>query len=239
MDNIIKFLKETSEKSYALIKDLKKEISFKGEKDFLTNCDLEVEKFFIDEIKKNFKDASIISEEFNSKAEKTKEYFVIDPIDGTANFSTNSVAWGIQSAYLVDGECMACCIYMPDLNRMYTAQKGKGAFMNGEKITVTVPKEKSHSIVSIGDHVLSKPEKIIELQKEVARVRLFGAACYEFTEIARGSTNAHIGFSNHPWDLEPGMLLCREAGGKIYETEKMHIVASDDKTLNVLKKIFE
>jgi len=238
MDKILDFLVSTSKSAYQKIKGFEKELSFKGKKDFLTNCDLEVERFFIEEIKKHYPKASIVSEEFNADVKKTKECFIVDPIDGTANFSSGSACWGIQSAYVQDGECLVACIYLPALDRLYTAIKGEGAFLNAEKITISKETKIENSIVSVGDMVLKHPEKVSQLVDKVARVRLFGAACYEFSEVARGATNGHLGFGSLSWDIEPGILLCLEAGAAVHRTDDIHIVACNENMLNCLKEIF-
>ena len=98
-DLILRFLIETVKEAYIQIKDIEKEVSIKGTRDFVTNCDLLVEKYIIGKMKKEFPDIEILSEEFNFDKEKTKRYFVIDPIDGTINFASGLDIWGLQVAY--------------------------------------------------------------------------------------------------------------------------------------------
>ena len=83
---MINFLSDIVKEAYLQIKDIKKEISIKGEKDYVTNCDLIIEKYIINKMKEKFPDITIISEEFNYDKEKSEKYFTIDPIDGTINF---------------------------------------------------------------------------------------------------------------------------------------------------------
>ena len=121
---ILEFLIETSKKAYEQIKDIKKEVSIKGSRDFLTNCDLLVEKYIIGEMRKKYPDVEIISEEFNFDKKKTKQFFVIDPIDGTINFASGLDMWGIQSAFIENEKIIASCLYFPKLNKLFTAQRG-------------------------------------------------------------------------------------------------------------------
>lgn len=85
---MIDFLSGIVKEAYLQIKDIEKEISIKGEKDYVTNCDLIIEKYIINKLKEKFPEITVISEEFNYHKKKSEKYFTIDPIDGTINFAS-------------------------------------------------------------------------------------------------------------------------------------------------------
>ena len=97
---MVNFLSEIVKDAYIQIKDIKKEISVKGEKDYVTNCDLIIEKYIINKIQEKFPDITIISEEFNYDKEKCEKYFTIDPIDGTINYVAQNTPWDIEPGLL-------------------------------------------------------------------------------------------------------------------------------------------
>ena len=107
------FLTTTMKNAYLQIENVAIKSNFSNN-DYVTNCDLIIEKYIIDKIKNTYPDISIMSEELN-KQDVNGTYFVVDPIDGTANFSTNLDLWGIQMAYIEDNDCKVSSIYFPKL----------------------------------------------------------------------------------------------------------------------------
>ena len=101
----------------------------------VTNFDYKVETFINNEIKMNYPDFDIVSEEFNSDNKLTDNCFTVDPIDGTVNFANNVPLWAIQVACIKSGETSSAVIYLPKLNELYYADES-GAYMNGVKIKI-------------------------------------------------------------------------------------------------------
>ena len=109
-------------------------VKAKGKKgDLVTNFDFEIEKFIIAEINKEYKNFTIVSEEFNKDATLQDNCFTIDPIDGTINFAHNIPLWGIQVGLIREGKTCAAVIFLPKLNELYSADE-TGAYLNGKKI---------------------------------------------------------------------------------------------------------
>ena len=112
------------------------EINAKGnDGDLVTNFDYEVENFIISQIKANYPEFDIVSEEFNSGGKLTENCFVIDPIDGTITFAHGCPDWAIQVACVKNYQTVAAVIYLPKLNEFYCADES-GAYLNGKKIKV-------------------------------------------------------------------------------------------------------
>jgi len=232
---ILEFLTKTVKEAYLQIKDIEKEISKKGIKDYVTNCDLLVEKYIIKQINANYPNIEILSEEFNCDKEKTKKYFVIDPIDGTKNFISGLNIWGIQVAYVENDETLVSCLYYPELDSIIKSVKDIGTFVNDEKVKVKEYKGLENSLISIDTKYNSKKYKFCEeINKTISGVRNFGAPCFGFGMVAQGSIDGYCILQNTPWDIEPGLLACKEAGAKVYRDDFCTIVANSEEIIKVV-----
>lgn len=221
MTKELEFLINISKAAGALITE-NMEVFQKGENDLVTNFDLEVEKYLIKQIKENFPNFDIISEEFNPNGKLTENCFVIDPIDGTINFANNFPLWAIQLACVKNGKTCAAVIYVPKLNELFYADEG-GAFLNGKKISVSnFPKEKIIFANEGKDRVLYN----IEISKSVTHVRITGSAAISFASVAAGRFGANLFTRDNPWDYIPGTYICKMAGAKIIDKKECHIAAS-------------
>lgn len=227
-------------RAYKKIKNLDKEVALKGSKDLLTTADLTVEKFLITQINKFMPNVPIISEEYNFDKKTSKEYFTIDPIDGTINYANGLDIWGIQVAYINNFEKQVAVIYFPKLKKIYSAIKDKDAFLKNKKICVNNT-SLENGIVGI-DFSKANPKNFDiakNISKEVMRTRNLGAACFGFSMVAEGSIIAYILFQNTVWDIDPGYLLCKEAGAYIERNEVYTIAANTKETLDTLKNILK
>ena len=233
---ILDFLTATVKNAYLQIKDLEKEVSLKGTKDYVTNCDLIVEKYIIGQIKTNYPDIDILSEEFNFDKEKTTKYFVIDPIDGTINFASGLDIWGIQVAYVENEKTIASVMYYPKMNLIIESILGEGTYVNNTRKKVKEYKDSENSLIAFDFSRANEKNYIAykETSKKIMRVREFGAACYGFGMVANGSIDGYCILQNTPWDIEPGLLACKEAGAKYYRDDFCTIVANSDKIINVM-----
>ncbi len=214
------------------------EVSAKAEFDVVTNVDKAIELFFAEELKKEFPDDALLGEEFSSQQEARGRTWILDPIDGTYNFSIGSPLYGVQAAFMENGEVVASVIYLPKFGELYEATKGGGAFCNGVRLSVS-DREVSRSIVSFGDWSHPLPANAWEISRmmqnaytSIARLRMYGAACVDFTNLASGKTEGVVLLTQNKWDLCPGMLLAQEAGalllspdGEPYTFEARGIVA--------------
>lgn len=240
-DVILKFLQETVKEAYIQMKDMEKEVSIKGSRDFVTNCDYLVEKYIIEKMKKEFPEIEILSEEFNFDKEKTKQYFVIDPIDGTINFASGLDIWGIQVAYVENENTIASSLYFPKLDLLLSATNHGGTFINGKEVKVKEYENLENSLVAFDFSRANEKNYILyqEVSKKVMRVREFGAACFGFSMVANGSIDGYCILQNTPWDIEPGLLACMEAGAKVYRDNFCTIVANSDEIINLIRNAIQ
>lgn len=197
-----------------------------GTYDVVTGSDVLAERSIIDSILSRFPEDSIVSEETNPDGEERGRSWVIDPIDGTMNFSRGMPMYGMQAVFTVDRVPMASAIYLPAFDEMFTAS-GEGAFLNGSPISTAEPRPLKECIVSTGDYSRRREEfrrgqavLMSECYDNVARFKMMGAACMDFAYLACGRTDIHIRFVNRRWDFLPGLYLAERAGA-VYDRDLM------------------
>ncbi len=192
--------------------------------DFLTEADLMAEKLITNRIKKTFPTHAIIAEESGEYNKQFKNCWIVDPLDGTNNFAHATPLFVTQFAYVEDGELKASVVYDPIHDRMFYAEKGKGAFLNGKKIKVSPKTDFSYS-QGTTDFGLSKKglEIYMKIRKSVGHdhlwLRNLGSAGIQGSFIAEGRFDWQAMRQSKLWDLAPLVLLIREAGGVVKNFE--------------------
>ena len=186
--------------------------SQKADHTVVTEADLAADQLITNTIHKHFPQDEIISEESTHYlANKQSPTWIIDPLDGTTNFSLGLSIWGVSIARLLDGYPEIGVLYFPLIKELYTARRGSGAFLNQIPITTRSPDPSQPMSFftccsrSFRYYNISIPYKH----------RIMGSCAYSLSMVARGS--ALLGFDAVPkiWDLAAGWLLIEEAGGKI------------------------
>lgn len=209
----------------------------KGEFDIVTNVDLEIENAVVKLAKKLMPNIDVVSEESCGGKPMPNTCFVIDPVDGTKNFSHGLPFWGIQMAYIEEGEAVASVLYCPEINLKVMSAKNFGTYTN-RKRTLIEPKNLDHSIVCV-DGPQNYRWKVADfLEKQVQGVRLVGSTCVGFSMVAGGLLDGYIYMCNHPWDLLPGLCACKNSGLYVFDNDnKMAIVANSPRLLEYLKTV--
>lgn len=193
----------------------------KGAFDLVTEVDFNMEKSISKEILNHFPTDKILGEEFSGELIPSGRTWTIDPIDGTVNFAYQWHLFGVQCSLMVDGEIVVSVIYLPDFNEWFTAEKGKGAYLNGKPISVHKVAAES-AIFAFGDFsrklvnlATKQYEAIGKLYKKVLRVRMFGASSVDCSSVACGRIHGVVLPTKNIWDIAPGVLLVKEAGGVV------------------------
>jgi myo-inositol-1(or 4)-monophosphatase len=178
----------------------------------VTEADLSADELIARSIKHTYPMDSLISEEsLPTMGESGGAVWVVDPLDGSTNFSLGMPIWGVSIARLVDGWPSIGAVYFPVLDELFTAQKGLGAYLNGEKIASQPPVPgQPNSFFSCCTRTHRQYDVSIRY-----KTRILGSACYTFCAIARGM--AVVGFETTPkiWDVSASWLIVKEAGGAI------------------------
>jgi myo-inositol-1(or 4)-monophosphatase len=186
--------------------------SLKADRTLVTEADLAGDQMISRAIREHYPQEALLSEELRQTLEgEGRCAWVVDPLDGTANFSLGLPIWGVSLAHLVDGYPEAAAIYFPALGELYTARRGAGAALNGEPIQVKPPDpDMPAAFFSCCSRTFRHYEVSIRY-----RARILGSACYTLCAVARGL--ALIGFEATPkmWDIAAGWLIVAEAGGAV------------------------
>ena len=199
------------------------DVHYKSKKDVVTRADIASEKLIVEGIRKAFPTHSIRTEEAGVIEGTDPRYrWIIDPVDGTVNFSRGTPLWGISIALHFEGKPLVAAINLPKLGELFTAARGLGAFMNGKPIHVSAESDSVHAIVSNGDFNVGDAEKINEqnsrnfAREAVAfeRVKCLGSAVIEGCFTACGRIDCFVMTMSYPWDIAAIALMVEEAGGK-------------------------
>ena len=196
------------------------QVKTKGPANFVTASDIRTQKIIYEELSYAKPDWSFIMEESKPiENQNTKARFIIDPIDGTTNFMHGNPNFAISIAAEIDNRLEAAIIYSPITDEMFTAERGKGSFLNDKRIRVATRKKLSESILVTGIPHLGRGNKelfIKEMNKiipEVAGIRRSGSAALDLAWIAAGRYDIFWERGLSVWDIAAGILLVREAGG--------------------------
>ena len=203
-----------------------------GENDLVTNLDLEIERYLIKEIKENYPNYDIVSEEFNTNGKVTDNCFIIDPIDGTINFANNLPLWGIQIACRSNGETVTSIISFPRINELYYADS-TGAYLNDKKIEVRETPIKN-ALYAIDEN--NNLPAMQRMRKYSSNRRNFGGVCVSMSFVASGRIHGAVFRSDKPWDYEPGLFICKMAGAKVKSVDGFHGAAMNQEFLDILEK---
>jgi len=196
------------------------QVKTKGPANFVTASDIRTQKIIYEELSYAKPNWSFIMEESKPiENQNTKARFIIDPIDGTTNFMHGNPNFAISIAAEIDNRLEAAIIYSPITDEMFTAERGKGSFLNDKRIRVATRKKLSESILITGIPHLGRGNKelfIKEMDKiipEVAGIRRSGSAALDLAWIAAGRYDIFWERGLSVWDIAAGILLVREAGG--------------------------
>lgn len=186
----------------------------------LTQTDLEIGRSIIAKINETFPDHNIIDEE-TGVIDKQSEYtWVVDPIDGTSNFATGVPLYGIMIGLLQGNEPVVGGIVLPQFHEIYTAEKGQGAFCNGERIRVSRETKLMSSLVAyqIDGHQenpqFTKEEcsLLADIVLQIRNVRN-GGSCFDTAMVATGKYGACLNRTSKIWDNVAQQIIVIEAGG--------------------------
>ena len=194
--------------------------SLKGPGDFVTISDKKVEKILIEELQKARPDYSILSEEIGKITNDESFKWIIDPIDGTANFLHGIPHFAISIGLEHNEEIICGIIYDPIKDEMFIAEKGKGSYLNNQRIRVSSRSKLENCIIFTGGpkHKSKDRDLAIEEYKKFSLetfipIRKMGSAALDLAYVAAGRCDGFWQRNLHYWDIAAGIILIREAGG--------------------------
>ncbi len=203
------------------------EISFKGKNDLVTDADLAAEKKILSVIRGAFPDDQVLAEETAHQQILPEERtWLIDPIDGTTNFAHGFPVFCVSIALWEEQEAKIALVLEANKGECFTAVRGKGAFLNGEPISVSKVNEPKYSLIGTGFpyndmSLVNNYLRMFEwLMYRTQGVRRPGAASYDLCCVACGRFDGFYEYALNPWDVAAGSLIVQEAGGKISDWQK-------------------
>ena len=237
--NLNLMIKACEKASKILIRDFGElenlQVSKKGPKDFVTNSDKKTEKVLINELTKNKKKYSILSEEIGFIKNDDNDYiWVIDPIDGTTNFLHGIPHFCISIGLKFRDEIISGIIFDPIKNEIFYAEKNQGAFFNNHRIRVSKRKNLDECLFATNKNGLVSTD---------LNARIFGSAALDLAYVASGRIDGYFQNGLNLWDIAAGTLIVEEAGGIVnnYDLEKtknIKVVASSENiNQKMLKKL--
>ncbi|RBQ27527.1 MULTISPECIES: inositol monophosphatase family protein [Arcobacteraceae] len=201
-----------------------KDVTFKAKKDLVTKYDVAVENYLKKEFSKRFKEFNIIAEESDNSNIEFNNSIIIDPIDGTTNFVNGVPHTAISVGVYKDKKPYLAVVYNPILDELYVAKIGKGAFLNGEKLSVSTEYDLQKSLLATGfpytsgsneDDLNDVLKKIKDVLPHCQDLRRLGSASIDLCMVAKGTFEGYYEMNLKPWDVSAGVLILSEAGGKV------------------------
>ncbi len=197
------------------------QVNFKGVIDLVTEVDHQSEAFLLGEVQRNYPDHHIFAEESGIIQGSDQHIWYIDPLDGTVNYAHHIPIFCVSIAYAFQGELSLGAVYDPMRDEMFIAERGKGAFLNGESLRVSSTNDLQRSLLVTGfpydawntEH--DNFANFIHFGKLTQGVRRLGSAALDLCYVAAGRFDGFWEMSLKPWDVAAGGLICREAGARI------------------------
>ena len=223
------------------------QIQSKSIGDFVTNADVKVEKSLLDTLKYYYPNYSYITEE-SGRIDGDENTIIIDPIDGTSNFIHGIPHVGIIISKMSNNEITDGIIYNPILNEFYWSSKGKGSWCNDRRLRVSKRGEFSDCLIGtglpFGDRIYKDYfREIDEILRSTAGIRRMGSAGLDLAYVAAGKFDGFWEKNLNLWDISSGVLLVKEAGGKIskisgkdWDIDSQEIAASNGKIHDTMIK---
>lgn len=190
------------------------------ETNLVTEIDKKSEELIIGRIRKKYPDHDILAEESGSHIQKSEYRWIIDPLDGTLNFTHGVPLYSVSIAVEHRGEIVAGVVYEPNLGDLFTAEKGKGAFLNQRPIRVSKVDRLIESMLVTGfpytirDNPDNAVQHFVNMLMKAQGIRRLGSAAVDLSYVACGRFEGFWEVSLSPWDMAAGVLLVQEAGGR-------------------------
>jgi myo-inositol-1(or 4)-monophosphatase len=203
------------------------QVSVKGPGDFVSAADRKAERVVYEELSRARPGYGFLMEEQGVVEGSDRSHrWLIDPLDGTANFLHGLPIFAVSIALERDGQIVAGVIYNPATDDMYVAERGQGAWHNNHRLRVAARRRLSDSLVACGIPPLARasdhPRFKLELSAVMARaanVRRLGAAALDLALVAAGRFDGFWERGLNPWDVAAGIVLVREAGGYVSDAD--------------------
>jgi myo-inositol-1(or 4)-monophosphatase len=206
------------------------QVSEKGPGDFVSRADIQAERTLRKELERTRPEYGFLGEEGGETKGDGRNRWIVDPLDGTNNFLHGVPHFAISIGLERDGEIVAGVIYQPISDELFWTEKGVGAYVDtpnarSRRLRVSGRKDPARALVATGIPHIGRGDhpaylaKLARVMAGTSGVRRWGAAALDLAFVAAGRYDAYFEFGLKSWDVAAGMLLVREAGGLIADTE--------------------
>lgn len=202
-----------------------REIHAKGWRDFYTDADLAAQSAIVDLVRSREPHAAILAEENIQPPAGATSMWVIDPLDGTTNYSRHIPVFSTSIALVQNGEPILGVIYDPLRDDLFAAEAGQGATLNGEPIHVSTASEIGEAIIGLdwGRGEEARSRELAWLQRtglQSRTIRAIGSAALGLCYLAAGWIDVYYHGALMPWDGAAGKIIIEEAGGQLFNHQR-------------------
>jgi myo-inositol-1(or 4)-monophosphatase len=206
-----------------------------GRNNLVTEYDTRCEQVILNYILQHVPSSQFLAEESGASGHAAESLWIIDPLDGTVNFARHIPLFSVSIALEKKGQLFCGVVYQPMTHELFVAEKGKGAFLNGEKIQVSKINNLENAVLATGfpynlhENPFHCIDHFIDILRQGAPIRRLGSAAIDLAYTASGRFEGFFEVGLAPWDCAAGILMVEEAGGKI--------TTWDQKPLDYKKKV--
>lgn len=243
MTEVLAFAQTTAREAGLLLRDRlddRHAVAFKGEIDIVTEADRLSEALILSAIRRRFPGHDILSEESGATRCGSPFRWIVDPLDGTTNYAHGYPVFSVSIALEREREVCLGVVFNPMLDEMFTAEKGRGAFLNGRLLRVSATTNLSHGLLATGfpydirDSEDNNINYFVQMARKARAIRRAGSAALDLAYVAAGRFDGFWELKLSAWDTAAGWLLVREAGGQVtdlfgapFELQSPHVLATN------------
>ncbi len=230
------------------------QVSIKGPGDFVTAAARRAAQINDQELRHKRPGFGFLAEEGSGagSGDSGAARWIVDPLDGTSNFLHGLPHFAVSIALEMNGELVAGVILDPIKQELFTADRGQGAYMNGRRLRVSARRDLDRAMIGCGIPVLDWEgrdqgflRQFDQVSAQVAGIRRYGAASLDLAYVAAGRLDGFWEFGLKPWDVAAGIVLVREAGGRLGMLEDVELlqrgtlVAGNPEVYRVLTELLQ
>lgn len=202
-------------------RELASQVRTKGRADYVTQVDIAVQNFLKEELARLAPEVEFMGEETGVREMNAESFWILDPVDGTTNLMYDFRHSVVSLALWKGGEIVMGIVYDPYRDETFTAEKGKGSFLNGSPIHVSEAASLSDTVIGIGtspyyreltEANFARFRRVFDRSRDIRRL---GSAATDLAYVACGRQDGFFEAYLSPWDFAAGLLLVREAGGTV------------------------
>jgi len=215
-------------------------VAVQGLQDFVTKADRKVEQRIRELIREYYPTDAVLGEE-EGQSGQSEAIWVVDPIDGTANYMRGLPDWAVSIAYCENNEIMLGAIYAPVREELCWAEKGLGAFCNGSPIRVSECRCPEQALLLLGrssrrplQKYLDTVQRAIDAQMEYRRN---GSAAVSLMSVAQGRAEGYYEAHLNAWDALAGIMIIREAGGLVHTSPIRETLENGSEVLAIIPEL--